>query len=187
MSELEKYQTVFLDQGTGDKARQSETITCVVGEEEMDLEVRSLTMAEFKEMDPSPAVKDRVDGEVDGDIMTVAKTAYIPGTDDRPFDSPDAIARLHDAPYSASGWMARVVQTANYVMGFTSTVPEGVQDPRLDEIAQAATELESICQQAKQDGDELHPDEVAFIAREIRAGAELLDEGSASKKKPPTD
>jgi hypothetical protein len=185
--ELARIQSICLDQGTGETARQREQITCVIGEESVDLEIRSLTIKEFHDVEPKPETKRRVDGDVDDDIFLVAKTAYVPGTDDRPFDSPDAIARLHDAPFSANGWIARCVQVANYVMGFTASVPEGVQDPRLDEIHTAAAELESICRQAQQEGEPLDPEEVAFIAKEIQMGANLLDEGSSSKKKSATD
>lgn len=181
-SQVKKYQNILLSQGTGDAARNSETVAVRIGEEEVDIEVRCRTITEGSDVTVPDKVADRVDGEVNPQIVLIAKCCYIPDTDKQIFTEPEHIARMHEAPADASGWVSRLGDVVDYVHGYRKDPPDGVRDPRLKEIAATAEQLEALAADAKADGETLPVDEVEFLANEIKLGAQLIDQGGAEKK-----
>lgn len=183
----EKYRTVFLDEGSGDSARRSETVKVQIGDHELDVEVRALTIHEFEStdipglcFDDSGELKepyDETEEETLRNAHRVAKCARIPETGDRIFTEPSDYKQMIQAPYNASGWFARLINAVLYVHGFRSIPPEGMRDQRLVEIAQAAEELEQVARNE----DELDGDQVAEIAKRIRTWSRYLDHGVESQ------
>lgn len=182
----EQYRTVFLDEGSGDNARRSETVTVQIGEHELDVEVKALTIHEFESTDvPSICYDnagqlkepyDSAEEETLRNAHRVAKCARIPETGERIFTEPSDFKGMIEAPYNASGWFSRLINAVLYVHGFRNIPPEGMRDQRLVEIAEAAEELERVAQTE----DELDGEQVAEIASRIGTWARYLDHGVES-------
>jgi len=183
MSRREKYRTAFLDEGTGESARRSELITVTIAGEELDLEVRSLSIDEYESTGFPPACLDDSgqvqDQYADMQASTLAhvhlaqKCCYIPGTDDQPFDQPSDAKQILNAPFKQGGWVQAIFEMIDYVHGRQQTPPQGAELPQMTNIKDAASDLKQIARDAD---DGLDPDEVAGIADMIEGYVDLHEE-----------
>jgi len=195
--EAKRIRNVMLDGGTGDSARRSCEMDVYIGgdgddedPEEVTVEVQQLAIGEAQMAQvsiPEP-VKAKVrevvgdDAEVDHQLYLVSQCTYVPGSDAKPLDSPEAVARLHEAPFHTDSWVSRLSQAVNFVHGYRTETPDGVQDPRLIEIADAAEQLQAICQEES----ELDSAKVGKVAQYIAEWARYMDQGGDAEGKPTT-
>jgi len=184
MSRREKYRTAFLDEGTGDSARRSETLTVTLAGEDLELEVRSLSIDEYESTGYPPACLDDSgqvqDQYADMQASTLAhvhlaqKCCYIPDTDERPFDQPSDAEQILDAPFEQGGWVQAIFEMVDYVHGRQQQPPQGAELPQMTNIKSAASDLKQIARDAD---DGLDPDEVADIADMIEGYVDLHEGG----------
>jgi len=180
----DEYRSIFVDEATGDTGARSETISLRVGSHERDVEVQTLSIAEYEGtgvpqscFDEDGTLKDAFEGAQEATLINahrIAKCAYVPGTNTRIFTEPSDIKAIFEAPYNASGWVSRLINTIQYLHGFRKVAPDGIQDPRLQQIETAGTELNAI---AEQSDEELDRDHVADIADRIQTLAQAMDQG----------
>lgn len=180
--ERQRARNLLLDKGTSKQARKSVEITVYVGDDPLDLEVRQLAIAEARDISTPEKVRDEIDGEPDNQLLLIARCTYIPGTDEQPLNDAEGMIRLHEAPYGTDGWVAKLSQAANYVHGYRTDTPEGVEDPRLIEIADAADQLQAIAEQQS----ELDTGQVAEIGERIATWARYMDQGGDHEGNPMT-
>lgn len=186
MDELKQQaRTAFLDEVSDGTSRHSETTTLPVGEQEVEVEIRALPIAEYESTKLPDVVRDADGGVVDEyedmqystlrGVALLQRCAYVPGTDERIFSEPEDARQILDQPFDASGWLPRLIGLVKYVHGQRSEPPPGVTEPKLAEIAQAAEDLETIAA-SKED---LDASKVETIAGRIKSFARLLDNGTA--------
>jgi len=193
LEELEqKYQTVCLDRGTGETARETYRTEVRVGDEIMEFEIRSMSVMEldrldipeeFRDPESSTGLVDKVEGvswEMLQNIRALQKCVYIPDTDVQPFEGHGKAERLLHAPHGEASWFQELVEAVEFVHSEQEKPPDGMATPKLNEIAQAAGELK---EQATAH-DELNPDDVSTIAERIESFAEYLAAGRRGPEGP---
>jgi len=178
MSEqLEKARNVLLDRGTSSSARRSEVIPLHVDGETVEVEVRAPTYAEINGATPPDEVVEQVGEELAHQLALICECTYLPGEDTKLFGANGAIKDLADAPFGQNSYVQKLVETINYVTGYSVEPPDGVDNPQLQEIESVFTQLEDIADEHKRSGEKLDPGTVADIAKRGRNAVSYLDRG----------
>lgn len=180
-----RYRSVFLHRNTAADNFRSETIDITVDGETLPVEVCALSIGEYSATEVPDRLVEKLGEQTAMQLTLICKCTFIPGTDERIWNPPksdddlgDAV-QMADAPMSGGGPFGRIYQAINYVHGFRTEPPAEIQDPRLQEISEAADHLKDI---AEGDDEELNAPEVASIAEMIGSRIRWIDSGSRTGK-----
>lgn len=188
-NEVKEYRSIFLDRHASQSNFQSTTVDVTVAGETRPVEVRELSIANFESAYVPESVVERLGGGQEARqrarmLVLLMHAAYIPNTDHRIWSPPrpdqdnSDIDQLLSGPMDQRGPIPHLIDAFNYVHGDRLTPPSGVMDPRLEEIASVAAQME----EAGQRYDELDGQKVRALAAQIRRYAQDIDRREAEGK-----
>jgi len=187
--ERQRYRSVFLDRHADRANFRSTTIDVTVYGETLPVEVRELSISEFESVYVPDSMVEKLGGGEGGRqtarmVALIMKSAYIPDTDDLIWNPPQPdqdnsdVDELLSGPMDQRGPIPKLREAFNYVHGDRLTPPSDTIDPRLEEIAEVAGQLE----EAGRRYDKLDGNKICKLAAQIRRYAEHIDQQEGEGK-----
>jgi len=183
--ELQRYRNVFLDRYTSSDSFRSETIDITVDGETLPIEVRETSIRDMSSMFIPDDLIAEVGAETARQIVLVMRCSFIPGSDQRIWQPPEPdqensdLDALLDAPMDGRGPIGRIYEAINYVHGYRTDPPRGIQDPRLEEIAEICAHGQAL---AEDHDEQLDNGEIAELFERVKLYAKSIDHGDDAGK-----